>query len=415
KSVRNTNILTFDADYHFCYDFYLNYLYREPVLATPKQIYHNFVSVNLFRALTLCGYELADSEATIAVSNSIKLRYEEVAFANDLFTIRVCPTEDGDLMLKVKANPDFNESVFMVRIVNKARVREEHLFTSVNRYARELNANKDESVTREFLVSDYAPTKEPNAFYVEPAMADVLKKLQDLIRNCTMLAEGSFYIHSRICPVCGSNLVAPDGNDYLCAHCESIYHIFGYGAKMYLWLKQLPDVKTTDEIDEIFEEKQPVVQRMRLRVERSEKTEETPADEADETAQEPVEETAEEKEANVDELPTYYAEEPVDEKDYPVVEEEPVEETPVEEEPIDEPVEETIEEPVQDEVVLPVEEPIEEEAEERKVTPVVTGPRRTRIRLHVQNKEVAPARVEEAQELSVEEPDDSPAHVDVVN
>ena len=277
KSVKSTNILTFDADYNFCYNFYVNYLYREPVLATPKQMYLNFINVNLFRAITLCGYDLVDDNTNISVSNSIKLRYEEVAFANDLFTIRVCPTEGGDLMIKVMSNPDFNESIFMLRVVNKDSVREQHLFTSINDYARELNANKEASVMREFLVSDYSPVTEINAFYVEPSSADALKKLQEFVRNCTMLAEGSFYIHSRICPVCGSNLVSPDGNDYLCARCDSIYHIFGFGAKMYLWLKQLPDVKTGPELDEKGEPVAKVAPyRVRLRVEQ-------PEDEAEET------------------------------------------------------------------------------------------------------------------------------------
>ncbi len=303
KNVRSTNILTFDSDYHFCYNFYLNYLFREPVLATPKQMYLDFVTVNLFRALTLCGYELENPEATVAVSNSISLRYEGVAFANDLFTITVSPTDEGDLMLKVKANPDFNESIFMVRVVDSARVKEQNLFADANDYARELNANRAETVMREFLVSDWMPVKEPNAFYVEPSRADAIKQMQDVVRNCTMLAEGSFYIHSRICPVCGSNLVAPDGNDYYCALCETTYHIFSFGAQMFLWLKQLPDVATGNEpLRRTEKETKPVNFRLRLRVEQPEEPLYENLHDEDILLQEVVEDMADEEETPLDEV-----------------------------------------------------------------------------------------------------------------
>lgn len=269
KSVKSTNILTFDADYNFCYNFYVNYLFREPTLATPKQMYLNFVTVNLFRAITLCGYNLVNDDTGVSVSNSVKLRFDEVAFANDLFTITVCPTQDDNLLLKVKANPDFNESHFLVVVADKESIEETKLFDNISDYAKSLNVDKDESFTRVFLVNDYAQTQVVNAFYVEPAYANAVKRLQDLVKNCTMLAEGSFYVHSRICPVCGSNLVAPDGNDYTCAYCESTYHMFGFGAKMYLWLKILPDVESNPKAKRKNKYAKHAPVHVRLRIERT--------------------------------------------------------------------------------------------------------------------------------------------------
>ena len=267
KSVKNTNILTYDTDYHFCYDFYLNYLYREPVLTTAKQSYLNFVTVNLFRAITLCGYELADPEATIAVSNSIRLKYEKVAFQNDLFTVSLSQTEDENLAITVRANPDFNESTFIVRVVDEERVETEKLFDDVDEYARALNHNKDVLTTREFLVTNYAPVKTDNGFFVDPGRADALTTLQSVVRACTMLAEGSFYIHSRICPICGSNLVAPDGDDYYCSLCESLYHVFNFGVNNLLWLKQLPEVPESDKVQEEPETQKRPALRLRVRYE----------------------------------------------------------------------------------------------------------------------------------------------------
>ncbi len=389
KSVRNTNILTFDADYNFCYNFYLNYLYREPVLATPKQMYLNFVNVNLFRAISLCGYELVEKEAIVSVSNSIKLRYEEVAFSNDLFTITVCPTEEGNLILKVKTNADFNESTFLVHVVNKASVRDIQNFQNVDEYAKELNDYKDESVTRAFLVSDYAPVKEANAFYVEPSCADVLPRLQDLVRSCTMLAEGSFYIHSRICPVCGSNLVAPDGNDYSCSLCESTYHIFGFGSKMYLWLKILPNVPTESQTEQ-QKAKKASPMRIHLTVDKSEK-DEIP-------------------EAGIDELPTTaiateesVADAPSADVEYPTVE--IVEESAIEESTEDAPLESHAEEAVV------IDEPVDEEPAETPA-PVINPKQRFRVRLRVQQKEDAP--VESAEETPTAEKNDE-SEVDVVS
>ncbi|MBQ9118285.1 MAG: hypothetical protein IJY11_03680 [Clostridia bacterium] len=410
KSVRNTNILTFDADYNFCYNFYLNYLYREPVLATPKQMYFNFVNVNLFRALTLCGYELVEKDATISVSNSIKLRYNEVAFANDLFTITVSPTEEGNLTLKVKANPDFSESTFTVYVVDKGTVTENREFSGINAYARELNENRDESVTRAFLVSDYSPVKETNAFFVEPSYADAVKRLQDLVKSCTMLAEGSFYIHSRICPVCGSNLVAPDGNDYTCALCESTYHIFGYGSKMYLWLKLLPDVKTGEAKTKSGEKApaKPTNFRIHLRVEQPEKKDEAPVEDAKIDELPFLEETPEELEENV--AP---AEEPATDVEFPTVEiieeetAEDVEETVVEE-PVEETVEETIEAPVEEAVEVVEEETVEEAPAEEPIQE--KAPQRMRVRLHVRQKENAP----EAEAVPAPEKDDE-AELDIVS
>jgi len=236
--VNPTNILTYDKNYFFCYNFFRKYLRKDPKFATPKQRYINFVTVNLFKAIENCGFTLEDEESSVSVSRSTVLEFKPISFVNGMFRITVAPTESG-LSLESSLISDLNKAEYSIRILDTDSALKLEGFLDPDEYIEKINEEKPITILREILVTDYAHTKGSETYYVEPSNADAVANLEKLVRTCIMVAEGAIYLHSRVCPVCGSRLVSPDAHGYSCANCNSVYHLFTSNANELIWIKLL--------------------------------------------------------------------------------------------------------------------------------------------------------------------------------
>ncbi len=368
--LKPTNIFMKDKDYNACYLFFLNYLSKEPVVTSESKMYNGFVIVNLFSGLVNAGFECDKECEEVLINTSANMKFDCVKFVKDPFEIKLSLKADDEIEMTVTEIADNNTAKYAIKILSGATADKMEGFTTADDYAAQLLEGKTEDVLNVFLITDAEAVKTKNAVFVSAAKADSNDRLTKLIKFCTYVVEGSQFIHTRFCPVCGSSLAVPNGNDYGCVACDSLYHLFNYSSKDLIWIKQLPNVekeenlgKTLDtviidsaEVEEFDGEP------MLVRVEEIEQPEEPVIEEPAPVVEEPViEEPAIEEPAPI-------VEEKVEEV-APVVEEEKVEEpAPVIEEPA--PI---VEEPVVEETVVEEPAPIVEEKVEEPA-PVAPAP-----------------------------------------
>ena len=225
---RNTNIFENDANYHFCYNFFMNYFNKDVSLGTEEQSYFNFVQVNLFTAINNLGFKPDQNNEKVSVSNSANLKYENLVFENDVFNIEL--SQNGDcIVAKIINNVDQNKSLNLIKVA----------------YSKNSNLVFPEDLSiynNVFTITDNN-LEDSNVITLLPENGNCVKELQKLIKTLLFIAEGSEFIYTRHCPICGSSLVSPEGNDYSCVACEGIYHIYNYDFKDIIWVKQMPRTK----------------------------------------------------------------------------------------------------------------------------------------------------------------------------
>ena len=228
---KNTNIFENDANYHFCYNFFMNYFNKDVALGTEEQSYFNFVQVNLFTAINNLGFKASENNEKVNVSNSANIKYEKLAFENNVFDIEL--KQDGDcVVVKIINNVDQNQSTNLLKVVhskNPSPVFPEDL----SNYTNVLTITDNDA-------------EETNLITILPENGNAVETLQKLIKMLLFVAEGSEFIHTRHCPICGSSLISPEGSDYSCVACEGIYHIYNYEFKDIIWIKRMPRTKLPD-------------------------------------------------------------------------------------------------------------------------------------------------------------------------
>ena len=240
KQLRPTNILMKDADYNYCYKFYVSYMKNKRFVTTQSKMYQGFILVNAITAILDAGFIADEAASDILINDVAEMRFEKLVFKKDLFTLQLSIRRDGNMVIEVIENADGATATYLFKIVSSSKADEIGDMSTVA-YAKYLDDNRAEGITRIFLVTDLIANSD-NVIYVAPDKASARKNLANGIRAITTLVQGVTFIHSKYCPVCGTQLIAPDGKDYICTCCNSTYHIFNYEFNDYIWLKRLPNV-----------------------------------------------------------------------------------------------------------------------------------------------------------------------------
>lgn len=258
--LKATNIFLNDKDYFYCYNFYLNYLNKEPIFTTESKMYYGFVTVNLLSALVKSGFELDEEAENISINNSAHLKFSGLKFKKDPFTIDVSQNGDDEIVFDVTNLVDNNKAKYVFKIINQSLAKTMADFTSVSDYAKKLIENQPDDVIKTYFVNDIEDVVDYNALYILPNKANVATRFMKAVKSCVLLVEGSDFLHTRYCPVCGSKLIAPNEEDYSCVNCSSLYHIFRYTSRDLIWIKNLPAVnaekhaKTEESLDSSVQE-----------------------------------------------------------------------------------------------------------------------------------------------------------------
>ena len=235
-SLKATNILTKNDNYRYVYNFYLNYFNREPEINEQDKMYLGFMTVNLLGALDKLGFTLAHDTEKISVTNSAGLKFSKIVFNKAPFTATLTQHGEDGVMLTVNEIATNSKAKYLFRAINLVRAQKIDGYTTLTDLIS--SQQKDEFI-RTFIVNDIEQTKEFNGIYVVPSQSDALEVLSKAVKSCFLLAHGSSFMHDRYCPVCGSNLLSKD-EDVTCTSCGTIYSVFEYEYKDFIWFKDLP-------------------------------------------------------------------------------------------------------------------------------------------------------------------------------
>lgn len=235
--LKPTNILTKDPAYYNIYNFYLNYLNKEPALQTEQGMYMGYATVHMFCALREMGFTVSEETSKIGITNSGALRYTSVEFTKGLFRV-VISQEDGGILMSVKT-PDENEGKYLFKVLSNAQTAEMEGFTTIANYISSLPERED--LVKTFIVNDVEKYSVAGTVYLKPNLANAVRVFTKVLKSCLLAGVGSKFMYSRYCPVCGSSLIASDGQDISCSNCYTKYHLFENDGKEMIWFKHLPD------------------------------------------------------------------------------------------------------------------------------------------------------------------------------
>ncbi len=223
---KSTNIFENEPNYNYCYNFYMNYFDKDVNIAPDSQMYYNFVEVCLFTAINNLGFSPLEDNENLTVSNSAHLRFSKLSFAKSPFVISVIQKNDN-LVLEVVNETDGNTAKYLLLI---------------NPNSTKISDEENQYYTNVFTVTSNDNVQENGVYKVIPNKSDALNVLTKLIKTLLVIVEGSEFIHTMYCPVCGSPLIAPDYKDFVCTNCDSVYHIYSYEFKDLIWIKRMPKV-----------------------------------------------------------------------------------------------------------------------------------------------------------------------------
>ena len=237
RTLRPTNLLMNDADYNFCYRFCTSYFHESRYIASESSKYINFTLVEIFLALMEEGYTLSSDSQDVIIGEDAQIRLQNLVFEKDLFRIGISQSNTAEFIFDVSEIADNSSAKYLFKIV----FPEELENRSLEEYAKELDRNRAEGIARVFLICDQYSVSDQIVTVIagEP---DVGRNLREAIRSITIVAEGVSFLHKKYCPVCGSTYLAPENNDYTCAACNTVYHMFTYEFHDLIWMKRLPDI-----------------------------------------------------------------------------------------------------------------------------------------------------------------------------
>ena len=236
ETVQPTNIIMHDVHYNFCYKFFTKYFKKDINFCSDKEMYVNFVTVSSFLALDNLGFTADEENESISINNATNLKFSPLTFSKAPFIVKLTQGED-ELIVKVINEVDRSTAKYSFKIVYSKDAKKPFIPED---YAYKLMKDKQPDVIGAYLITDVGRDGSENVTKIVANQCDAEKALDNLFKSILMLAEGSEYVHSRYCPICGGSMVSSEGEDYYCDTCNGLYHLFDYKNKTLIWIKRLP-------------------------------------------------------------------------------------------------------------------------------------------------------------------------------
>ncbi len=236
NAVNLTNILMHDFEYNYCYLFFIKYIRKDHMVTTESQAYYGFALINLIKAITSLGFTY-EEESSIFASSKAHIKFETLQFSGELLGLELTQCKNRDILLTLTCNASRSKASYLIKIMHSSEA-----YAQINVPAFcDMFATQD--IDKQYLFGNVISNirvEKDNAVYVEPCDAAVVERLRTFLKKFMLIVEGSTFIHTRICPICGAGAISPDDTDCFCSMCECLYHNFGYGGKEYVWVKRLP-------------------------------------------------------------------------------------------------------------------------------------------------------------------------------
>jgi hypothetical protein len=240
SEVHPTNILTMNAEYKICYDFY-RYLLKYTSDGLDRAIgdvdYQNFVILSILHTFHRLGYQCDESNAYLSIRGG-RIRMEDVVVRRGAIQFRLRSEHGNSIEVEAEVRPEMGQFDQAKNLRKKRRTRfildlvadprqvytnDEQIRRSfANLYHQRLAEGYDNSYV--FTTWDQMPAN--NVMFLVPETVRIDSNLIALVKSWTTCFEGDSFIYSKRCPVCGSSKVTFDDVNYECLDCSSLYAMF---------------------------------------------------------------------------------------------------------------------------------------------------------------------------------------------
>lgn len=200
-----TNLFIHNANYHGCFKLwrFLDEFYAGLSLLTleqQKSVYCAFVSLAMIDCYVRQGFKIIKDVQFSQIEKDFRL--QDFCLTNDLFNV------------VINADPDK-----ITVLVQCAKMRSQQ--TTVI----ELHTDISEpySKNNQFVVSMHKTDYSDRAACVVPGNKNSLKDLESIVRCTVFTFEADKSIYSRLCLICGSNVLDDKGYFYKCEDCGAVY------------------------------------------------------------------------------------------------------------------------------------------------------------------------------------------------
>lgn len=235
-----TNILIADKHYHYCYDFYLNYLNRESEVMATQKMYQTFVAMQFLFALDKLGFSAKGQDVFLGQSGQVK--FKELTLKKGAFAVTLSREKDEELYCKVVNTVTGSSAGYAVAIFHSSQLSGYTSFTA----RLDIEKMNNPTAFRTVLITDCSSTHE-DVIQVLPMRADVTDVLAEVVKSFMLCAEGSTQAYSRVCPLCGATLVTQTDVDHACTSCGALYNLYAFDKKEWVWIKRFATVTETEE------------------------------------------------------------------------------------------------------------------------------------------------------------------------
>lgn len=246
RGLKSTNILMNEMHYNYCYIFYLKYLRSKKTAAENKRaianeefiknsikFYHNYTFFSLLDAFYQAGFLCEEPTTELAAPDDFSLiRFRPITWNKGAFSATLEQMDDifhYTLTIRNMVTDSVVEYTF--RTIASTDDKAAELLAHENR--KEMA--KDDMVSKTFIMTDLVSNSR-NVITVQQGVPS--DRLAKLINSLVYLAEGATSIYLRICPLCGSSFVIPQGPDFSCTSCDGIYNLFRYETRNLIWVKK---------------------------------------------------------------------------------------------------------------------------------------------------------------------------------
>ncbi len=251
-----TNMLLQDPDYNYCWMFYNDFIMQEEQQKTyyiTKKYYENYVLTTIVKTLTNMGFKPKRDNFVINSENG-RMIFENVTFTREPISMTINSTKENSIEIFVELKYYLNKFHKDIDLHNRRTSKillELHpnvkkLFPTpkdMNIYFKGVIASRAKNYNNVYIVSPIKDLNNPDVVMCSPDDLMLDSNIENMLKSFTVLVEGSSFIYSRKCPMCGSTMITYEEGNCVCDDCHSMYSILRSGKEEarneMIWLKRM--------------------------------------------------------------------------------------------------------------------------------------------------------------------------------
>ncbi len=238
--VHPTNILTMNAEYKVCYDFY-RYLIKYTADGLDRAIadtdYQNFVLLSLLHTFHKLGYKCDTGNAYISIRDG-RCHVEDVVVRRGEISFTLSAKQQNAIVVEAEVSTQMGEfdraknlrKKRLSRFVLDLIADPQQVYTADDQikksFAKRFRERLGEGFDNCYIFTTWDRMPANNVVYLVPETVRLDNNLMSLVKSWTTFLEGDSFIYAKRCPVCGSSMLTFNDVNYECLDCNSLYSMF---------------------------------------------------------------------------------------------------------------------------------------------------------------------------------------------